>query len=121
MTEKLFEYAFDIDSPNITQMWQLLIDYVYPITTNIRLWFFVWLSITNVWHWHSLCSALSSNVERGVCEFAICFFHFSLFYFLAFYILWWTHDGVTNYIFVLSIISRKVTMWFLSFIHFLLS
>ena len=40
MTEKLFEYAFDIDSPNITQMWQLLIDYVYPIITNIRLRFF---------------------------------------------------------------------------------
>ena len=44
--------------PNVPQIRQLLIDYVYPIITNIRLWFSVWLPSTNVRHGHSL----SSNV-----------------------------------------------------------
>ena len=39
---------FDSERPSITQMWQLLIDYVYLIIHNIRLWLSVWLLITNV-------------------------------------------------------------------------
>lgn len=47
ITEKLFGCVFDSECPNITQMWQILNDYVYPVITNIRLWFFC--PIANYW------------------------------------------------------------------------
>ena len=55
-------YLFDSECPNVTQIWQLLIDYVYPIITDIWLWFSVQLPIIYVWHCHSLYAALSINV-----------------------------------------------------------
>ena len=40
------------------KMWQLFIDYLYPIINNYRLWFSVWLPITYAWHLTLLmCSA----------------------------------------------------------------
>ena len=61
-------YLFGSEHPNVIQMWQLLINYVCPIITNIRLWFSFRLPITNAWHYHSLCAALSRNVEAwGMC------------------------------------------------------
>ena len=32
MTEKVFGDVFNSENPNVTQIWQLLIDYVYSMT-----------------------------------------------------------------------------------------
>ena len=71
------EALFDIECPNVKQMWQLLIDYVYPIITDIWLWFSVRLPMIYTWHCHSLWAALSSNVGAWVWELAHSFFHSS--------------------------------------------
>ena len=70
MTEKLFGYVFDCECPNITQMWQSLIDYVYPIINNIPLCFSVLfqspmygIDIHYVQHFQA-------KLELGVCELA---------------------------------------------------
>ena len=55
---------------NGTQMWQLLIYYMYPIITVIWLWFSVELPIIYAWHCHLLYAALSSNV--GACGMWAC-------------------------------------------------
>ena len=67
------QYLFDSEHPNVTQMWQLLMNYVYSIITDIPLWFSVPLPITTAWHCHFLCAAL---LKHGVCELAHPFFHF---------------------------------------------
>ena len=54
----------------------ILIDHVYPITTNFRLRFSFRLSIPNVWHLHPLCAAFSSNV--GVWDIWACSLFLSL-------------------------------------------
>ena len=61
------------------------IDYVYPIITDIWLWFSVRLPITVAWHCHSLYAAFSSNV--GVCSMWAC----SLFLLLCYRLMWNLH------------------------------
>ena len=70
------EALFDIECPNVKQMWQL-IDYVYTIITDIWLRFSVRLPMIYAWHCHSLWAALSSTVGAWVCELAHSFFHSS--------------------------------------------
>ena len=74
--EKLFEYVFDSEHPNVTQMWHLLINYVYVIIKDIGVWFSVRLPHHyNAWHWHSLCAVLSTNV--GAWSMWTCSLFFS--------------------------------------------
>ena len=72
MTKKLFWNFFDSDSPYVTQMWQFLIVYVYPIINSIRLWFSVRLPFTNAWHWHS--NMYAAMFEPGVLSSPILSF-----------------------------------------------
>ena len=47
-------------------MWQLLIDYLYPIITNFLLWFSVRLPITNAWHLAIImCSSFKQCLRLG--------------------------------------------------------
>ena len=71
--DRIFLYIFSrlqsnvVNEPaNVLQMWQLLIDYVYPIITNFRLWFSVWMPITNAWHLaFIMCSAFKQCLRLG--------------------------------------------------------
>ena len=75
MTEELFnQISFDSECPNVTQMWQLLINYVYPFITDIWLWCCV---LANHYcmaiHYVQHCRAM---LECGVWELAHSFFFF---------------------------------------------
>ena len=64
---------------NVTQMWQLLIEYMYLIITDIWLQFSVRLPIIYAWHCYSLCAALSSNVgvwDMWACSLFLSFVQF---------------------------------------------
>ena len=61
---------------NGTQMWQLLIYYMYPIITVIWLWFSVGLPIIYACHCHLLYAALSSNVRAWGMWACSLFFSF---------------------------------------------
>ena len=51
---------------------------VYPIITDIRLWFSVGLCITNAQHWDSLEQHCQTILEQGVCDLAHSFFYMAL-------------------------------------------
>ena len=64
----------DNESPNVSKMWQLFIDYLYPIITNFRLWFSVRLPITNAWHLAIImCSTFKQCLRLG---YLYIFLHF---------------------------------------------
>ena len=89
-------YLFGSEHPNVKQMWQLLINYVCPIITNIRLWFSFRLPITNAWHYHSLCAALSRKCWSVgyVCLLTFSFIVKDYVFHIKFWFLWHGSEGV---------------------------
>ena len=67
-----------------TKMWQILINYVYPIITDIRKWFLCdWLLLMHdiAFRYVQHCQAM---LEPGECKAVLSFFHFPIISFFVY-------------------------------------